>query len=315
MFGRLLLAVPLALVGAAWFYWLTIPWPIRLRTHDPETTAVMRQRVAEARARGDDLVIRQESVPLERISPRLRRAVIVAEDGRFHEHGGIDWDALREEFRYEGDAEFSIFDAADRRALLASIRYYRENRDRIRGRSTITQQLAKNLYYSTDRSVVRKLEELVVARRMERHLGKDRILELYLNVAEWGPGIFGAEAAARHYFSRSAADLTADQAAALAATLPHPLTSNPKTRPGRMQWRKNMILGRMGGSGPAQTVPLEPEPVGAPVLPPPAAEPPDAEPPGAQPPADSATAQPPAVPDRLPPLVPPPDTTPATPSS
>jgi monofunctional glycosyltransferase len=262
MWKRLLLAVPLALIGGAWFYWLTIPWPVRLRSHDPATTAVMRQRVEEARSRGEELAVRQEWVPLDRISSRLRRAVVVAEDGRFYEHGGIDWAALREEFRYRGDAEFSMLDADDRRALLASLRYYRDNRDQVRGRSTITQQLAKNLYYSTDRSVVRKLEEFIVARRLERFLTKDRILELYLNVAEFGPGIFGAEAAARAYFSRSAADLSADQAAALAATLPHPLTSNPRNRPGRMQWRKQLILSRMGGTGPVETVPLEPEPMG-----------------------------------------------------
>jgi monofunctional glycosyltransferase len=259
MWKRLIVAVPLALVGAVWFYWISLPWPVRLGTHDPQSTAVMRQRIGEARARGDDLDIRHDWVPLARISPRLQRAVIVAEDGRFRDHGGIDWDALREEFRYTGDAEFSVFDAGDRRALIQSLRYYRANRHRIRGRSTITQQVAKNLYLSTDRSTVRKLEEFVLARRLERFLTKDRILEIYLNIVEWGPGVFGAEAAARHYFSRSAADLTMDQAAALAATLPHPLTSNPRTRPGRMEWRKQMILSRMGGSGTVTTVPLEPE--------------------------------------------------------
>jgi monofunctional glycosyltransferase len=259
MIKRLLLAVPLALIGAAWFYWITIPWPVRLRTHEPQSSAVMRQRVSEARQRGDELEIRHEWVDLERISPRLRRAVIVAEDGNFHEHNGIDWGALREEFRYQGDDDFSFFSPADLSALFASLNYYRENRERVRGRSTITQQLAKNMYYSTDRSLLRKLEEFVVARRLERWLDKDRILELYLNYVELGPGIFGAEAAARHYFSRSAADLSADQAAALAATLPHPLTSNPRTRPGRMEWRKRLILARMGGTGPAQTVPLGPD--------------------------------------------------------
>jgi monofunctional glycosyltransferase len=318
MFKRLLLAMPLAIIGAAFLYWVTLPWPGRLRTHDPETTALMRQRVAEARARGDDLVVRQEWVRLEQISPGLRRAVIVAEDGRFHEHDGIDWLALREEFRYEGDADFSVFDAADRRALLASLRYYRENRDRIRGRSTITQQLAKNLYFSTDRSIVRKLEEFVVARRLERQLGKDRILELYLNVAEWGPGIFGAEAAARHYFNRPASDLTADEAAALAATLPHPLTSNPRTQPGRMQWRKELILGRMGGTGPARTVPLElepagggqPAPLGEVVPPPPGTSPDDPD----RPRPDTVLQdprQPPAQPGALPPDAAAPDSMPA----
>lgn len=310
MWKRILLAVPLALAGAAWFYWLTIPWPVRLRTHDPQTTAVMQQRAAEARARGDEFQIRQEWIPLERISQRLRRAVIVAEDGRFHEHGGIDWLALREEFRYSGDDDFSLLDGDDRRALLESVQYYRRNRDRVRGRSTITQQLAKNLYFSTDRSLLRKAEELVVARRLERFLAKDRILELYLNVVEWGPGIFGAEAAARHYFGRSATDLTADQAAALAATLPHPLTSNPRTRPGRMEWRKQLILSRMGGTGTVQTVPLEPEaapgrPIGDVVDRPPAEPTDPTGAPGEQPPREPPGARedtlPPAVPDTVPP--------------
>lgn len=269
MIRRLVVALPLALVGAAWFYWLALPWPVLLRVHDPGTTALMRQRVAEARARGEPLEIRREWVPLDRISRRLQRAVIVAEDGRFREHRGIDWAALREEFRYRGDADFSWLDPADLRALRDAFRFYLDNRATVRGRSTITQQLAKNLYFSTDRSPVRKFEEFLVARRLERFLSKDRILELYLNVVEWGPGIFGAEAAARHYFGRAAADLTAEQAAALAATLPHPLTSNPRTRPARMEWRKRLILDRMGGAGPVRTVPLDPgAPLGDPVPPP-----------------------------------------------
>jgi monofunctional glycosyltransferase len=318
MWKRLLIAVPLAVIGAAWFYWITIPWPLRLRTHDPQTTAVMRQRVAEARARGEDLQIRQQWVPLERMSPRLRRAVIAAEDGRFYQHNGIDWGALREEFRYQGDGDFSILDGDDRRALLASFRYYRENRDRIRGRSTITQQLAKNLYYSTQRSTVRKLEEFVVARRLERFLNKDRILEIYLNVVEFGPGIFGAEAAAQHYFDRPAADLTATQAAALAATLPHPLSSNPRHNPGRMQWRRDLILARMGGTGPVETVPLEtatqsvpvdePAPIGSPV-PDTAPRPllPDTAAPPPAPPAPPAPPPPPPPPDTVPPDTIPPE--------
>jgi monofunctional glycosyltransferase len=303
MWKRLLIAVPLALVAGAWFYWVTIPWPLRLRTHDPGTTAVMRQRMAEARGRGEELELRHQWVPLDRISPRLRRAVIAAEDGRFHQHSGIDWDALREEFRYRGDADFSLFDADDRRALLASFRYYRENRERIRGRSTITQQVAKNLYYSTQRSTLRKLEEFVVARRLERFLDKDRILEIYLNIAELGPGIFGAEAASRHYFDRPAAELTADQAAALAATLPHPLSSNPRQNPRRMQWRKDLILARMGGTGPVQTVPLETEtqsvPLDEPAAPIGRPEVPDTTP--APPPADTTPRPAPVRPDTVPP--------------
>jgi monofunctional biosynthetic peptidoglycan transglycosylase len=206
----------------------------------------MQLRIAQARHEGDALEIRHEWVPLDRISTRLQRAVIVAEDQRFREHNGIDWLALREEFHYRGDDSFSWFDPGDLRALRASLGYYWRNRAQIKGRSTLTQQLAKNLYFGSNRSVLRKLEEYIVARRLEWFLSKDRILELYLNVAEWGPGVFGAQAASRYYFGRDAADLNTDQAAALAATLPQPLTSNPKYRPGRMNWRKSLILGRMG---------------------------------------------------------------------
>jgi monofunctional biosynthetic peptidoglycan transglycosylase len=276
MWKRLLVAIPLAIVGAAWFYFLVLPWPVFASTRNPDTSALMRQRIAEARSEGEELDIRQEWVPLDRVARRLRRAVIVAEDGRFYDHNGIDWLALREEFRYRGDEDFSWFSPADIGALLGALKYYLQNRDEVRGRSTITQQLAKNLYFSTDRSVLRKFDEMIVARRLEWFLSKDRILELYLNVVEWGPGIFGAEAAAQHYFDGSAASLGADQAASLAATLPHPLTINPARSPGRMAWRKRLILARMGGTGPVQTVPLAPvteqpdtagRPIGDPVRP------------------------------------------------
>ncbi|MBI4410016.1 MAG: transglycosylase domain-containing protein [Gemmatimonadetes bacterium] len=255
---RLALALPLALLGALWFEYLALPSGLLLRWRDPSRTAFMEYRLAEAERQGTPLELRQEWVPLERISKHLRRAVIVAEDARFYEHAGIDWAALREELRYRGDEDFSWTSRADLSAALAAARYYRAHRGRVRGRSTITQQLAKNLYLSPDRSLLRKLQEFVIARRLERWLEKDRILELYLNVAEWGPGIFGVEAAARHYFGRSAAALSRDQAAALAATLPHPLRSNPKLRPGRMAWRQRLILARMGATGPVETVPLEP---------------------------------------------------------
>jgi monofunctional biosynthetic peptidoglycan transglycosylase len=247
MVRRIFVVLPLALLGAAWFYWLLLPWPALLLWIEPDRTSFMLMRAAEARGADEPFELQHRWVPLDSISPRLRRAVIAAEDQRFAEHHGIDWNALREEFRYRGDDDFSLFDRDDLRALRRSLTFYFRNRDRIKGRSTITQQLAKNLYFGSDRSVLRKLEEFVVARRLELFLGKDRILELYLNLAEWGPGVFGAEAAARHYFRRSAAALTRDQAASLAATLPHPLTSNPKYRPGRMNWRKSLILRRMGG--------------------------------------------------------------------
>lgn len=273
MIRRLLPALPLALLGAIWFWLVTAPWPVLLRFRTPDATAFMELREAEAESAGEELEIDYQPVPLDAIAPAMQRAAIVAEDGRFYDHGGVDWHALADELEWTGDDDFSWTSFDDLRALLGALRYYRNNSEKIRGRSTITQQLAKNLYFSSDRSLLRKAEELVVARRLERFLSKERILELYLNTAEFGPGIFGVEAAARHYFDRPAADLTRTQAATLAATLPHPLTSNPDLRPGRMAWRRDMILGRLGGTGPVETVPEappgvevdEPELIGEPV--------------------------------------------------
>lgn len=261
MIRRLLLALPLAAFGAFWFWFLTAPWPVTLPFRDPSATAFMRMRLDEAAAAGDELDIEHRPVPLEEIAPAMRRAVVVAEDGRFHDHGGIDWHALAEEVRWSGDDDFSVLSLSDWGAMLDALRYYRANSEKIRGRSTITQQLAKNLYFSDDRSLMRKLEELIVAKRLEWFLSKERILELYLNTVELGPGIFGVEAAAQHYFGVPASELSRYQAASLAATLPHPLSSNPSRNPGRMAWRRDMILGRMGGSGPVETVPLAPEDV------------------------------------------------------
>lgn len=229
--------------------WLFLPWPITLRWRDPGTTPLMRERVREAAERGELLEIRHSRVPLARVSPSVMRAVVTAEDGRFHEHGGIDWEALAEELEYDGEPPFSVFDPDDLAALARAARHAVTNRDEVRGRSTITQQLAKNLYFTPERSLLRKVGELFVAQRLEWFLDKDRILELYLNTVELGPGIFGVEAAARHYFGVGASDLSRYQAATLAATLPHPLTSNPERNPGRMAWRRDLILRYMDGGG------------------------------------------------------------------
>jgi monofunctional glycosyltransferase len=246
MFRRLLIASPLAFAGALWFWWIILPWPILLTVHAPARSSFMRMRVHQAKQADETLEMRHTYVPLDRISRNLQRAVILAEDGRFADHHGIDWEALGEELHYRSDGDFSIFDPRDLGATFKAIRYYIANRDDVRGRSTITQQLAKNLYFSSSRSMLRKFEEFIVAQRLELFLSKDRILELYLDFAEFGPGIFGAEAAAKYYYGRSAANLTLDQAVSLAATLPQPLSANPKTRPGRLQWRKDLIYGRMG---------------------------------------------------------------------
>lgn len=287
---RLLRALGVAVVLGLSFWFLVIPYPWTLRSRNPERTALMEQRIDEARERGDTLQIRQEWVPLDQISSRLIRAVLVAEDYRFREHSGIDWVSLAEEVEWSGDEDFSWFSASDLGALRRALAYVWANRSEMRGRSTITQQLAKNLYFGTDRSLRRKALEFVVAQRLEKRLDKDRILELYLNVVEWGPGLFGAEAAAQHYFGRSAANLSLDQAAALAGTLPHPLTSNPGRSPNQMLWRKNLILRRMD---PALGIPTAPMPL---------------EPPTIQLEPDTTSGEPSIPPDTLGPTVPPRDT-------
>ena len=171
------------------------------------------------------------STALPDVPHALQRMVIIAEDSRFRTHWGIDVVELRE-------------------AARAGMR---------RGASTITQQLAKNLYLSPSRNPLRKLKEAATAVRLEWALSKDRILELYLNVAEWGPGVWGIEAASRTYFGRSPRELTDEQAAALAATLPHPRTSNPAFRPERMRTRRDLILARYRGRDVVIPPPVEPD--------------------------------------------------------
>jgi len=257
--ARLALGVLGAGLAVGLFVWLVVvPYPWTLAARNPGRTALMHQREREAREADASFEITQEWISLSEMAPELVRAVIVAEDYRFRLHEGVDWVSVAEEVRWTGDDDFSWWSPSDLGALRRAVAYAWSNRDELRGRSTITQQLAKNLYFGTDRTFARKAMEFVVAGRLERRLGKDRILELYLNVAEWGPGIFGAEAAARAYFGLPASALSLDQAAALAATLPHPLTSNPAYRSSRMLWRKGLILDRLapGAGTPAAPLPL-----------------------------------------------------------
>jgi monofunctional biosynthetic peptidoglycan transglycosylase len=185
------------LVGVVTFKALTWPKVSALATREPETTAF----IEAARAKGVD--VQWRVVPYSRISDDLKRAVVVAEDISFFSHNGFDTQELR---------------VAAREAIAGK---------RMRGASTITQQLAKNLWLSPSRSPMRKLEEAVLTWQLERRLEKRRILELYLNVVEFGPGVYGAEAAARHYFGISAADLSTRQTAELAASLPRPSSWHP----------------------------------------------------------------------------------------
>lgn len=193
-----------------------------LRWLNPPTTMVQVQRRLEAWARHRPYRKQQVFVPLGRISPELQHAVIAAEDGRFYQHHGIDWKEVQK-----------VVDRDMEDGRLG------------RGGSTITQQLVKNLFFTTNRSVVRKAVEFTLAPAAELILTKRRILELYLNVIEWGPGVYGAESASRAWYGISAARVNRDQAARLAALIPSPL----RRRPESMNSYSSEILRRMGQMG------------------------------------------------------------------
>ena len=202
----------------------TIPWfgVPRLKEVNPKETALMRQRADEAEAKGKTFVIRQSWVPLSRLPKHLTDAIIVAEDGTFYEHDGFDWFEVRE-----------------------SIEKNIKERRPARGGSTITQQLAKNLYLSTSKDPLRKGREMVITMLLEQNLSKQRILELYVNLIEWGDGVFGVDAAARKYFGRPAAELTLEQSLRLAAVIPSPLRHRPDVESRYVLRRSEIIRKRM----------------------------------------------------------------------
>ena len=206
---------------------LTLPDVRRLRTANPSTTAFIELRAGEARVNGRTPRRVQQWASYGRLSQDLKRAVLIAEDDAFWQHEGIDVEQLQESLQ---------LDWARGRML--------------RGGSTITQQLAKNLYLSPSKNPVRKLRELIIARRLEAELKKSRILELYLNVIEWGDGVYGAEAAARTYFHTSAASLGPSESAWLAAAIVNPRTMNPSHPNARLVRRQQLILRRMGAVTP-----------------------------------------------------------------
>jgi monofunctional biosynthetic peptidoglycan transglycosylase len=213
---------------------LTLPDVRPLKTTNPTTTAFMELRADEARAKGVTPRRVQRWVRYGNMSSELKRAVLVAEDGAFWQHEGVDFDELGKSFEIDW-----------KRGRL------------VRGGSTITQQLAKNLYLSPAKSPIRKLRELVIARRLEAELKKSRILELYLNVIEWGDGIYGAEAAARAYFHVPAAELNQADSALLAAAIVNPRAMNPARPTTRLLRRQQLILKRMGAVSPPQESAVE----------------------------------------------------------
>ena len=236
--GRAILGLFATGFACAAFMYLSLPDVRSLRASNPETTAFIELRSREARARGEQPRRVQRWVSYARISSNLKRAVLVAEDSAFWTHDGVDYDQLKE-----------------------SMEVNLERMEFARGGSTITQQLAKNLYLSPSKNPFRKVRELLIARQLEAVLSKQRILELYLNVIEWGDGIYGAEAAARTYFRKPAADLTAEESALLAAAIVNPRVHDPGHPTARLRRRQQMVMRRMRAVTPPPVIAVTPPPV------------------------------------------------------
>jgi monofunctional biosynthetic peptidoglycan transglycosylase len=203
-------------------YLLLMPDLSRLKKENPKKTALMEYREMASREKRKRYRIDQSWVSLSKVSPYLIKAVLIAEDDKFWRHEGFDYEAIQK--AVEKDLKSKRFKV---------------------GGSTITQQLARNLYLSPEKSLIRKISEAVITWRMEKVLSKKRILELYLNVAEWGEGIFGAEAASRHYYGKPSSELTPEEAAKLASVLPNPRKYNPAGDQRYVINRSNLIYSIM----------------------------------------------------------------------
>jgi len=211
--------IPAALIA---YILLTLPDVSGLKTDAPLTTAFMNYRQDEALGREEDYSIRTEWADLNRIPELLKEAVRITEDASFYWHSGVDFEELKESLK----------------------RDLREGRF-ARGGSTITQQLAKNIYLSPRKNPLRKLREYFIARRLEKVLSKDRIFALYLNLIELGPGLFGVQAASRHYFGKDVADLSLEEIVRLTAVIPRPVTTDPRGSGTWLNWRCRYILGKL----------------------------------------------------------------------
>ena len=266
----------LALLGFIYnaYVYLTLPDVRSLAKENPKTTAFMELRIAEAKEQGRKFSIRQQWIPYSRVSPFLRRAVIVTEDAAFFDHDGIDLDEIK-----------------------ASMEKNWEEGQLLRGGSTITQQLAKNLYLSPSRNPIRKVKELLIAWRLEEALSKQRIFEIYLNSIEWGDGIFGCEAAAQAYFDKPCASLGMAEAALMAGAIINPREHSPAKPTRRLARRQQIIMRRMGFK---EDPP--PTPIGSGAPPPALNESPSIEnlifPPGNTTPVNGSPASPAALPPR-----------------
>ena len=217
---------------------------------DPESTAFERSDTYRIATTTGSLKWRQQWVPYSQISDHLKRAVIASEDATFVEHDGVDIEALEKAWDKNAKAEQRTQQAASRPVTGKSTSAADKSpakAPKIVGGSTITQQLAKNLFLSGERTLLRKGQELVLTLLLERILNKERILEIYLNSVEWGEGVFGAEAAAQHYYRKPASKLSAHEAARLAVMLPRPKYFETRPNSGYLSSRANTIAARMGG--------------------------------------------------------------------
>ena len=218
-----LVGLPLALVLLLQlWYFAQICWWVN---HNPQSTSFMREQLAKLREKNPNAQLQHQWVPYNRISNHLKRAIIASEDANFAEHEGVDWEALQK--AYEKNAKKGKV---------------------VRGGSTITQQLAKNLFLSGERSYVRKAQEMVITFMLEAMMDKRRILEIYLNVVEWGNGVFGCEAASRKYFGKPAAALDQGEAARLSVMLPNPRFFGRHLDSNYLARRSALILMRMNSA-------------------------------------------------------------------
>ena len=214
----------LVLLLLAWQGWY-LGWVVWWKFVNPSTTSFMSLRLDELREKDPHAGLKQQWVPYERVSAHLKRAVVAAEDAKFSEHEGFDWEGIQK--------------ALEKNQKKGRI---------VAGGSTSSQQLAKNLFLSASKTPWRKAQEAVITLMLEAVLDKRRILEIYLNVVDWGNGVFGAEAAARHYYGTSAAQVSAEQAARLAVLLPNPRKFGRLPNSPYLAARSQVILGRMNAA-------------------------------------------------------------------
>jgi monofunctional biosynthetic peptidoglycan transglycosylase len=216
------LAAVLAFVALTAAILLTLPDVSGLRNQNPSTTALMKFRQDQARQKGGAYSVQKEWVDIDKVPELLKEAVRITEDASFYWHKGIDLEELKESFKRDlREGKFA------------------------RGGSTITQQLAKNLYLSPRKNPLRKIEEYFIARRLEKALSKDRIFSLYLNLIELGPGIFGVQAASRQYFGKDVSELSLEEIVRLTAVIPRPVTTDPRGSGKWLNWRCRYILGKL----------------------------------------------------------------------